>query len=72
MCGLQIKLLTIDDRLYFKKATEIIKEGQGEESVTDNHIELFTNAKECCSFAAYKGDEIVGVATGGILSEKLP
>lgn len=64
---MEIRELTQDDTSYFPKGIEIIRKSDGWPGVIDNHLELFVNANECCCFGAFENNELIGVATGGIL-----
>jgi GNAT superfamily N-acetyltransferase len=55
------------DQLYFQIGTALIRSSQGAGAVGDQQLELMSQAKECCVFGAFADEELVGVATGGIL-----
>lgn len=56
-----------NDQLHFQIGTTLIRNSQGAGAVGDQQLEFMSQAKECCVFGAFADEELVGVASGGIL-----
>ncbi len=61
------RLLENHDQLYFMSGTELIRKSQGKSAVGDRQLEFMAKAQECCVFGAFENEELIGIATGGIL-----
>lgn len=65
--NINYRQLTKNDLPYFEAGTALIRNSQGNGAVGDQQLEFMSAANECCVFGAFIGQDLVGVASGGIL-----